>query len=84
VSEPTYRIEVKYNPRYDWWLATAFRLSDDSHAFTGGGRTDDEAVADLRGKLERAVLPSPARTIYADEDGKLVPAPESRLHSVKV
>lgn len=76
---PIYRIETKYDPSLEFapWFATVYRLSDGEKVYDSQASDEDGAIAAAQRYIARleANLPT-GRTLWADEHGELVPAPE--------
>lgn len=83
MSEPTYRIEITYDPQNESfpWDARVYRIADGKKMWFAFGHSQDEAEASARKMIARADRAEPGRTVYADENGEA--APEPSLFSVK-
>lgn len=84
MSEPSYRIDLKYEPQYETisgkpWSGYVTRLSDDRLVAVGLGVTSLEAGINARDKIgaldEAERLTELMQPIYLDEDGALTHAP---------
>jgi hypothetical protein len=85
MSEPTYKIETFHEPHKAaviQWGARITRLSDDGVVAFEYGETEGAAIANARMWIERINDTGVGRTIYATEDGAIVPSPSTQSRKV--
>lgn len=81
MSEPTYRIELEHDAatpteyKWNWFL---YRVSDALLVANGYATTTDKASEQACEAITRLRDEQPSVTLYATEDGEIVPAPPLR------
>lgn len=84
-SDACYSIKISLDPHSKLlpWDARIYRLSDGELVFIVHGSTISEAeIVALRWIAEESNRPATDRTLYANEDGIVVDAPEDDLQPV--
>lgn len=77
MSEPTYRVELVYDPTTDYdvnrWQASIYRVSDDSHIHMTFGETMEQAFDRAQEFVRRAAQAQhDGRTVLLSEDGDIL------------